>query len=469
MRGSNVESLVSELKRLTGTRESSEQEAAARSPGAQYRLALQGAKEIQDKARQLLAELGPEKYLDDTQILGLLDRSPLSYQLDDGTPVDTCGMMDRLTHVPEYLFAMGDVVREALGGLRARQVRKIKVYGLGGSATPAAIAREIIGNSGGLGFEFEVVRRDSPSFGTVDGETLLVFSSYSGNTEEVLHAFCLARRDSSATTSPMLAMSAGGRLQELACEYGVPWVRVPRRVLQPRESLVLQTIALLHIVSELEMPAGDQRSGPFRLDEGVLRGTADSLRCLLEEVKCETPLRQNRAKQIAVQLLCGDARCWEALDRKLPDWYPLIPVVMSSEPNAAVAYEFYTQLCEASKVLCHVATYPEAFHNLVECMRFSLLSQEGARWSLYFLESPDDESRVAQRWCHTLSEVFPGLAHCSHSVTGETALERSIAAYLFNAWVRLYVAFLNGVEPLPVPVMSHMKSHMAGVERSCSH
>ena len=431
------------------------------------RVMLAHAKLRQRTAIQLLRVLGPEMYLDDPRILLALDRSPYAYERN-GQSVQTVGMMGRLTHVPEYLLDMQELVKQTGNDLRTRVTRrrlgKVKVYGVGGSAAPAGLAKEILTNSGRLSFEFEVVRRDSPRFDAVDKETLLVFSSFSGNTEETLHCLDLAVKSGRAEGG-MVAMSTGGCLKEKACQNKVPWIQIPPRVCQPRESAALQVVAILAIISELGLPSGDAAGSPFSLKRRMLEETGEGLRDLTKALHWAVPYRDNPAKQMAVKLLYREAGWAGSGAGRAPMGLPLIPIVLSSASHEAVAYELYTQLCEASKILCHVATCPEALHNLVESMKFGLVSGQGHPWSLYFMESDDDEPRVADRWCHTLQEVFPEVEPCSFKATGRTAFERSMSLYYFNAWLRLYLAFLNGAEPLPVPTMDHMKEYMKGIKR----
>ncbi|UCH36589.1 MAG: hypothetical protein JSV65_09615 [Armatimonadota bacterium] len=419
-----------------------------------------------DAAGQLLALLGPKAYLNESRILRALDKSTLDYQRSR-QQVRTKGMMDRLQHVPEYIIDMPQLIRSEVRGiakvLRDAEIRKVKVYGVGGSATPAGIAREIIENSGRLGYDFEVVRRDTPRFESVDDATLLIFASFSGNTEETLNCFerALKRKH---PTDHMIAMSKGGKLKTMAADSKVPWIRIPARIRQPRESMVFQLTAILSVVSALKLPSGGSRA-PFEVDDAMLDAAKRRLEGMRGELHWDVRFEANRAKQIAAKLVCGDVNAAKAGAYGAPWTRPCIPIVLSSASNQAVAYEFYTQLCEASKIVCHVATYPEALHNLVECMKFNLVSGAGVPWSLYFLESADDTPRVARRWRATLKEIFPDVAWCSFKAEGDTAFERALSGYYFNAWLRLYMAFLNGAEPLPVPTMDYMKDYMAGIPR----
>jgi glucose/mannose-6-phosphate isomerase len=464
MRKETVENLIAELARMKDEPEppGSEQE-GTRARSEYESTLLRHATLRREAAMELLALLGPEAYLDEARILEDLDDSPLEYERE-GRVVQTKGMMDRLTHAAEHLVELQEPARLAVRKLptqKREEVRKIKVYGVGGSATPAAIAREITENSDCLGFEFEVVRRDRPRLENVGNDTLLVFSSFSGNTEEVLNCLACAI-DSKRAAGPMIAMSSGGVLQQEAERHGIPWIPIPKHVHQPRESLSLQLSALLTVVSELRLPSGSVRSGPFSLTTQMLQAACARVRESAARFHYHVPFGENPAKQFAARLLYGSATAGTDGRHALVQ---RIPIVLSAASSEAVAYEFYTQLCEASKILCHVATCPEAFHNLVESMKFSLASRSSLPWSLCFIASDDDSPRVLERWCCTLKEVFPDVEPCSFRAEGAIPFERSVSAYYFCAWVRLYVAFLNGAEPLPVPTMSYMKRYMQGVPR----
>ncbi|MBM3336023.1 hypothetical protein FJY63_15295, partial [Candidatus Sumerlaeota bacterium] len=297
-----VEDLIASLSEPVEKPRLSRMKAAERLRCDYQRAMLVHARQKQQVAMRLLALLGPEAYLDDERILRALDTSPLDYE-QQGKSIRTRGMMDRLERVAEYLDDMQEPVRKAVAALLARGggkgFRKVKVYGVGGSATPAGMAREIIENSGCLGFEFDVVRRDSPRFEAVGSDTLLIFASFSGNTEETLNCLRLARR-AKAPASRMAAMSSGGKLEEEA-QGGrcIPWICIPKRVLQPRESLALQVVAILGLISELKLPGAGRDGQPFRLDKKMLLATGKTLRAMTKRFHCETPFRKNQAKQFA--------------------------------------------------------------------------------------------------------------------------------------------------------------------------
>jgi hypothetical protein len=250
----------------------------------------------------------------------------------------------------------------------------------------------------------------------------------------------------------------------MAKKHDIPWLPIPRYVIQPRESAAYQIVAILALLSNLKLTKSvSAGSASFCLNENLLETTVTSLEELVSRLHWAVPFQENTAKQMASQLFLGDNQGkadGSAIHQSR------IPIIMSSISGAAVTYELYTQLCEASKILCHYAALPEALHNLVECMKFNLVSGSGFPWTLYFMESEDDEPRVHQRWRYTIQEIFPDIRPCSFRANGKTPFERSMLTYFFNAWLRLYIAFLNGAEPLPVPTMTYMKDYMHTVART---
>src|SRR5665811_1180094 len=88
-------------------------------------------------------------------------------------------------------------------------ITNVVLAGMGGSALPAVFLRSWPGTL----VPFEIVRDYSlPDY--VDGHTLFISSSYSGNTEETLAALSEAE----AKDAQIVVISAGGKLAEHAKE-----------------------------------------------------------------------------------------------------------------------------------------------------------------------------------------------------------------------------------------------------------
>jgi glucose/mannose-6-phosphate isomerase len=94
-------------------------------------------------------------------------------------------------------------------------VNKVVILGMGGSAIGGdLVCRLALAES-----RVPVwVNRDYGLPPFVDGETLVIASSYSGNTEETLSAFAAALQ----TPARKLAITAGGKLKQMADKEGIP-------------------------------------------------------------------------------------------------------------------------------------------------------------------------------------------------------------------------------------------------------
>jgi glucose-6-phosphate isomerase len=97
-------------------------------------------------------------------------------------------------------------------------------------------------------------------------ERLIILSSYSGHTEEVLDAFAAAR----AKHLAMAVIASDGKLVRLAEKAGVPYVRMPHENIQPRMATGFSLMAMLAVMGEktwaLEALALAKQLHPVRED-----------------------------------------------------------------------------------------------------------------------------------------------------------------------------------------------------------
>src|SRR5690606_16401220 len=116
-------------------------------------------------------------------------------------------------------------------------VRSVVVVGMGGSAIGGDLARGLLEQ------ELRVpmmVQRDYSLPAFVDEGTLVVASSYSGNTEETLAAFDDARRRG----APLCVITTGGKLAQMAEGVVLARIQIPGG-LQPRAALGYSVVPLL--------------------------------------------------------------------------------------------------------------------------------------------------------------------------------------------------------------------------------
>ena len=114
---------------------------------------------------------------------------------------------------------------------------------MGGSAIGGDVTRVLIQNECGLPI---LVNRSYNIPKWVNEKTLVLGSSYSGNTEETLSAFDQCKQ----AGAKIVTMTTGGKLQELAIECGLDYALLPTG-LQPRAALGLSVSFTLIMLNKI--------------------------------------------------------------------------------------------------------------------------------------------------------------------------------------------------------------------------
>ncbi len=352
--------------------------------------------------------------------------------LDDSgalAAADPGGMIGMVAGLPEQL-ARGAVVRSALGAsagpVAAPVSRPVLVCGMGGSAIGGDMAAAWAATHGVR----VAVHRGYGLPAWAGRETLVLFSSYSGNTEETLSAFDAA----AAHGADRRSLATGGALAVRARAAGAPLVEIPSGGLQPRaalgHSLVAQLVQLHH-AGVLPDPVAD------------LERSAAHLRTLAGHYSPNVPEASNPAKRLARR------------------WHEHLPVIYTgSGCMQPVGVRWRGQINENAKSLAVASVLPELDHN--EIMGWTALPEVRRRVALVFLRDAQDAGAVDLRMRVTSEILAPrvGAVEWIESA-GDTVLERMLGAAWLGDWASLYLAFLYGVDPTPVAEIDVLKSRLA--------
>lgn len=437
----------------------------------------------QAAVQAVLGILGPDGLLDNQQSV----ESPDAQQFVE--LIDKEGMLRRLENWPEHVKCMRDQARKAAGDFGDRHpdaaIAKVKIFGLGGSGAPHDIVAEIVSNSRKSSSQIEVVHADRPNPDYVDQNTLAIFSSFSGTTEETINCYdaikhktpllvALAKGDDPEETSRSDAKKKKRSLREIARSDKIPFMEIPADerhagyVVQPRESVCLQITATLTFLARMGLQPGAKDG----LSEADLE--YDTIRSLLPQWRArfgpDEDFATNPAKRLAFFLLYGiDYQGEGSFDRRHL-WNKKVPFVLADRNLRAIGHEVRTQMHERSKLNAAFYEAPEFLHNLVESIRAGSHSAAAGPdhdpWVYYFIRSPDEESRLRLRLDKTIELVLKGKAsYAVLNLEGETPYQRAMFATYFNAHMTTYLAMLGGFDPLPVPTMSWLKNVMAECPR----
>jgi glucose/mannose-6-phosphate isomerase len=304
-------------------------------------------------------------------------------------------------------------------------IRNVIVAGMGGSAIGGDITRAAVSGQSRVPL---LVNRDYnlPEF--VDSHTLVIASSYSGNTEEALHSYESARRAGAA----IVCVTSGGKLAHLARRDHVPQLLIPPG-LPPRAALGYSTVAIL----------GSLQAAGLIPDMAVpLRETADLLGALALRYKPEVAERENLAKSIA-----------RSLHGKL------IAIYGSGGTLEAASYRWRCQIEENAKNLALHHALPEMNHN--ELVGWQLPVDLLDRIGVILLRDRADHPQVQRRFDLT-RQLLTSRCGVLHEVwtEGDSLLARIFSAVLLGDFVSLYLAYLNAVDPTPVTVIEYFKQKL---------
>ncbi|NIP25167.1 MAG: hypothetical protein GWN67_17765 [Phycisphaerae bacterium] len=409
-----------------------------------------------------LGILGPEELLEDKQpYINLIDRS---------------GMLKRLGCWEHHVKFMSEKALEKVDEFRKIHKRKVikhvAIFGLGGSGAPHDIAANIISNWRKSSVRIDVIHADTPNPDYYDKNKLAIFSSFSGNTEEIIQCY----KTVSTKTDMRVVLTKGGELGRIAKRDRIPFIQLPVEkthpayVKQPRESVCLQLTAILTFLGSIGLKPGS--NGSLTLQDLAFE---NKIIPLIGEWKQkfgpEVPYENNPAKQLAFFLLYGVDYKGKGNLRKDFLWKKKVPCILVDRNNWGIGHEIRTQLHERSKVNAIFYEAPEFLHNLVESIRAGVESSQGGLdedpFVYYFIRSLDEEQRIRLRLDKTIKLVIKGNGHYTTlNAKGENPFQRALHAVYFNAHMATYLALLNGFDPLPVPTMSWIKNFMKEFKRN---
>lgn len=351
----------------------------------------------------------------------------LEQVLDDAVGmrnVDPGGMVSLIAGFPDQLEEALQISGDIDLSRNLRGLRNIVMVGLGGSGISADIARELVSSE--IRVPVVIVKGyDMPGF--VNNETLVFFSSYSGNTEEVLGAFETAR----ARGAKIVCITSGGRLLVDATRHGLPVIVIPAGF-PPRCALAYLSVPVLSILGRL---------GYIEDRQEALREAIPLVRSLGSSVRPEAPASVNQAKRLALAM------------------YGKTPVIYGASGITSVAaWRWKTQINENSKAHAFCNTFPELNHN--EILGWGARHDISKAMHVVVLRDREDHPRVqlgmeiAKRFmteASGVSEVF------THGTTKEAKLMTLIH---IGDFVSLYLAFLYGQDPRPVTAIDHLKDRL---------
>jgi len=304
-------------------------------------------------------------------------------------------------------------------------INNVVVAGMGGSAIGGDVNRMLLRDE--LSVPIYVSRNyQVPAW--ADKHTLVIASSYSGETEETLSAMT----DALEKGCKICGITTGGKLKDVLQGNDCDTVLIPTG-LQPRAALAYSFVPMLYILKGFGLVALDV--------EKKLKKTAD----LLES------LRDNYSK-------AGDENETWLLAKSVHGTIPII--YGETESTAVVALRWRGQFCENGKMLAFHNELPELNHN--EVVGWENNPELFNHLSIIWLKDKSDHERVSVRQDVT-GAILDNVTKNQYkvSVGGGSRFERLLHLIHYGDWVSLWCAYLHDTDPSPVEKISNLKDQLS--------
>lgn len=323
------------------------------------------------------------------------------------------------------IHALPDQCQQVLNDISSLEIPKscqlvnnIVVSGMGGSALGGRILLSLENQA--LKIPLVVsTEYHLPNF--VNEKSLVIISSYSGDTEETLYSLTEAR----ARNAQIFVITSGGKLAQISRQLKLPaYIFTPAHnpSSQPRMGLGYNILALLALLSRCQL-----------IHPQNLSALPDFL----------------RSRQSAIN--------YELLAKNLVG---RIPVIIASEHLKGAAHSLRNQIHENAKTFAVFFDLPEANHHLMEGLAFPSTNPQSL--SFVFIESRFYHPEVSIRFALTRSVVAKqNIPTHTLSLSGDTPFFETMDLIQTGAFLSYYLAVVNAIDPGPIPWVDWFKDEIA--------
>jgi glucose/mannose-6-phosphate isomerase len=335
--------------------------------------------------------------------------------------VDKSGMLNFCIDAPKHYRCAAELASKI--NCDNPVPNNIIVAGMGGSAIGGEMLKDWSRNQ--LIVPLEICRDyNLPEY--ADEKTLVLVSSYSGDTEETLSAFLDALR----RKCMIFCVSSGGEVIKAAKKHKIPYIQVPGGM-PPRAALPYMLIPMLTYLEK----AGLVKGVTEEIDEAI-----SVIEEIVKQNSREVRQSDNFAKSTAHFL-------WESA-----------PVIYGWGPFRSVAQRFKQQFNENSKSPAKWEYFPELNHN--EIVGWSGKGEQCKQFSAVFIRDPDGEPHEIECRIDITKAIIQsaGLVTFDLEVQGKSRLAKMLSTVVVGDFMSVYFGVERNADPTPVPVIDLLKN-----------
>lgn len=334
-------------------------------------------------------------------------------------PLDISNFRNMIVQSPEQFKAGFDLAKETSipGTFRA-----IMISGMGGSALPGNLFRIYLNDL------FRTERPHDQPLSVYQNrsytlppesfhECLNFICSYSGNTEETIASFEEALKNN----LPCIALSAGGKIEAMAKEHGVPHIKlpIPYENFQPRVGTGYFFGAMYQIL----------------VNQGLAPDMTEDLLKQAAELKAQMPALEEQGKALAKKM-AGKT-----------------PVIYSTAKYKSVAMVWKIKLNENAKTPAFWNFFPELNHN--EMVGWTLPQ---GQFFVLMLRDAEAHPQVLKRFEITAELLRQkGVTVEILDMSGGSVYSKVFTSIALGDFASYYLALEYGQDPTPVALVEELK------------
>jgi glucose/mannose-6-phosphate isomerase len=317
---------------------------------------------------------------------------------------------------PNHLREALTIGRAAKFTIPNRTYENIVISGLGGSGIGGKIVSQLVAEEAKLPI---LCTNDYvlPEF--VSSKSLVIISSYSGDTEETVAAM----HEAIERGAEVACITSGGKIGAYAKEHNLNHIIIPGGN-PPRSMFGYSAVQQFFVLSAY----------------GIIDSSFENqIETSIQTIESNIESIREQSKQVAEQIV------------------KRIPILYSEALYEGVAIRWRQQINENSKMLCWHHVFPEMNHN-------ELVGWTGGdnRVAVLLLRNEDDHKRSQIRMeickklmgekCDTILEIWS---------KGSSRIERSLYLIHLGDWLSIDLAELKNEDPVAIPAIIFLKNELA--------
>ncbi len=348
---------------------------------------------------------------------------------NDNTQVNYPEVLMSIRNLADQMEDGINLVKSKIEPQKCQLARRVIICGMGGSALAGRVIKSVFASQGRCPIEILNHYQIPKSAGE---DTLVIISSYSGNTEETVSAYHQAISQNTQT----FIVTGGGKLAEM------PESEVVNKFLftteknpsnQPRLGLGYSLGIILAILASCDFISLSDKE----LNQGI-----KDLRVFLSDFSVDKDENTNMAKKMARGLM-----------------YKL-PVLVASEHLTGSMHVFKNQLNETVKNFAVTFDLPELNHHLMEGLK---RPPELKKLMLFvFFISNLYFPQVQRRYPLTIDVVKKQeIETLEYHLESDTRLSQALEVLALSSYVQFYLAHLYEEDPTAIPWVDYFKKSLA--------